>query len=222
METRKWLSLLPAWDKVPRLESLIAEHDELLNAVVDQPVAGQHFMAIKMRMPYQSAPEVVLIDLDALSAKSAAALLSAHSSANTATTTAFVGLVNKLSAIALAVRSRSYELIAHCSSKAGALLRCIDCKRVSNSSVKSMGAPLVDGKVESPHRTAKRSTRPLALLAAALAALTLTACGGGDHEPSGLVSSIAANAAAATPTPVVIGSADRACRDAAGNDVVCP
>lgn len=174
--------------------------DELLNAVVDQPQAGQHLMAIKMRMPYQSAPSLVLVDIDALSAKSAAALLSAHSSANTATTTAFVGLVNKLSAIALAVRSRSYELMAHCFSKAGALARSSASSRMSNLSIAFMGAPLVDGKVESPHRTAKASTRPLALLAAALAALTLTACG--DCPPDAVTGSADTAIAAPSPAPV--------------------
>ena len=159
--------------------------DELLNAVVDQPQAGQHLMAINVRLPYQSAPSLVLVDLDALSAKSAAALLSAHSSANIATTTAFVGLVNKLSAIALAVRSRSYELIAHCFSKAGALARSSASSRVSNLSVAFMGAPLVDGKVESPHLITKRSTHPRTgwLLAALIAAVI---CAGTLDGPSDL------------------------------------
>lgn len=187
MATQKWLSQLPAWDKVPRLESLIAEHDELLNAVVDQPQAGQHLMAIEMRMPYQSAPEVVLIDLNSISSSTAAALLSEHSSQKTATTSADDGSVSKLSAIALAVRNRSYNAIAAFCSYMGAA-RCKIFKRASNLSVplvNDMGAPLVDGKVENPHRTAKRSTRPRTgwLLAAIIAAVI---CAGTLDGPSDL------------------------------------
>lgn len=47
------------------------------------------------------------------------------------------------------------------------------------------------------------------LLLAIFAALVLSACAGGDRDTD-------------TPPAVVIGSADRACRDAAGKDVVCP
>lgn len=64
-----------------------------------------------------------------------------------------------------------------------------------------LGAPLVDGKVESPHRTAKRSTRPLALLAAALAVLTLTACADGTCDTPAAVVSTTAEVVAAAPSP---------------------
>lgn len=66
--------------------------------------------------------------------------------------------------------------------------RCKIFKRASNLSVplvNDMGAPLVDGKVESPHRTAKRSTRPRTgwLLAALIAAVI---CAGTLDGPSDL------------------------------------
>lgn len=181
--------------------------DELLNAVVDQPHAGQHLMAIKMRLPYQSAPEVVLIDLDSISSSTAAALLSEHSSQKTATTSVDDGSVSRLSAIALAVRNRSYNAIAAFCSYIGAA-RCNIFNRASNLSVplvNDMGAPLVDGKVESPHRTAKRSTRPVAGLAAALAALTLTACADGVCDVDAVVTptaGVAAVTTASSPAPV--------------------
>lgn len=47
----------------------------------------------------------------------------------------------------------------------------------------------------------------------------LSACAGGDCDPAAVVSP---QADSATRPAVVIGTADKACRDAAGNDVVCP
>jgi hypothetical protein len=51
-----------------------------------------------------------------------------------------------------------------------------------------------------------------------LICVALTACAGGECDPAAVVSP---QADSATRTPTVIGTADTACRDAAGNDVVC-
>lgn len=51
-------------------------------------------------------------------------------------------------------------------------------------------------------------------------AIWLTACGCGSDDAATVVSDQADTATQTTP-PTVIGTADHACRDAAGNDVEC-
>lgn len=79
---------------------------------------------------------------------------------------------------------------------------------------------MVDVNVKSPHLKAKRRTRLIFGVAAILAAAALTACGCGTDDAATVVSPAADTATQTTP-PTVIGTADRACRDAAGKDVVC-
>lgn len=64
------------------------------------------------RAPYARSPSIVLSDAAALPAAALASLLSDPSSASTDNTSALLGLVSKLSAMALAVRNRSYVLMA--------------------------------------------------------------------------------------------------------------
>lgn len=80
---------------------------------------------------------------------------------------------------------------------------------------------MVDVNVKSPHLKAKRSTRLIFVVAAILAAAALTACGCGTDDAATVVSPAADTATQTTPPATVIGTADRACRDAAGNDVEC-
>ena len=53
-----------------------------------------------------------------------------------------------------------------------------------------------------------------------LLAAALTACGCGTDDAATVVSPAADTATQTTP-PTAIGTADRACRDVAGNDVEC-
>lgn len=102
---------------------------------------GQVVVGVLWRAPYSSVVGVVLVD--------AADIIAA----NTASTSALVGSTSRLRAIARAVRSRSYALIASVSSLFDARRRCSTCKRASNSSVESvMGALSAVEVVRDSHR----------------------------------------------------------------------
>lgn len=60
------------------------QKDELLAAIVTTPQPGQVLTPVRFRLPYAQQPSVQLIDLSLLSANTAAALQSAHNSANKA------------------------------------------------------------------------------------------------------------------------------------------
>lgn len=98
---------------------------------------GHVYVAAVARPPYERATVPTLVDVQSLDSAALSALLSEPSSANTANTSEVLGAVSMLSAMARAVRSRSYVLIAAVSSDAGALLRCMACNRRSNASVMS-------------------------------------------------------------------------------------
>ena len=84
---------------------------------------GRIYIAAVRRAPYAASAEWSLTDVRDLDSAEAAALLSAPSSARTASTSAFEGLLSKLLAMASAVRNRSYVLMAADSSDSGALAR---------------------------------------------------------------------------------------------------
>lgn len=84
---------------------------------------GHVHIAALRRAPYARSADWGLTDVRALTSAEAADLLSAPSSASTASTSAFEGLLSTLSAMAAAVRNRSYVLMAANSSDSGALAR---------------------------------------------------------------------------------------------------
>lgn len=96
---------------------------------------GAVFNGQQARQPYAYSPELRLTDLSQLSAGELAALLSALSSANTASTSELLGAVRMLAAIARAVRSRSYVLMAMSTSESGDPLLCNAANLVSKASV---------------------------------------------------------------------------------------
>lgn len=71
---------------------------------------GHVHIAALRRAPYARSADWGLTDVRALTSAEAADLLSAPSSARTASTSAFEGLLSTLSAMAAAVRNRSYVL----------------------------------------------------------------------------------------------------------------
>lgn len=140
----------------------IQEREVALAAYVPHANPGQVLIEAKLRLPYQTTESTVYLDTAALPRGLLGALLASHSSRKTASTSELLGLVSKLRAMALAVRNRSYVLTAASISRSDALLRCIDCKRVSNSSVRSftfMGALSVVEVVTDSHRKAGQGAR---------------------------------------------------------------
>lgn len=111
--------------------------DLYLAAVVERPQRGQVVAQVRMRMPYAAHASDCLVDVSHLPRPDAFALLAACMPANTAKTSALPGLLSKLEAMALQVRSRSYVLIASCTSSSGAARLCKASRRRSKSSVKS-------------------------------------------------------------------------------------
>ncbi|MEZ2293073.1 hypothetical protein [Variovorax sp. RCC_210] len=55
--------------------------DELLDAIVEQPFAGQKTAVVRMRLPYDRQPTLVNVSLDALSPTARAAIEAGPSSA---------------------------------------------------------------------------------------------------------------------------------------------
>lgn len=112
-----------------------------MNAItLPQLEAGAVVYITAQRRPYGHQPELVSTRLDQSLNPEICALLSAASSANTATTSELVGAVRMLAAMARAVRNRSYVLMAADISASGAPAFCIANNRVSKSSVKSFTA----------------------------------------------------------------------------------
>lgn len=129
---------LPEWDGTPRLEEWLASnttgwHSAAQPAPDTLPAPGHVYAGwAGQRPPYGRSPALVLTDAHSLSAADLAHLLSLPSSASSANTSALEGLVSKLSAMARAVRNRSYVVMAASISDSGIL----DDLR-SNSSLRS-------------------------------------------------------------------------------------
>lgn len=101
---------------------------------------GAVVLITAQRRPYANLIEQVCTRLDQSRNAEICALLSAASSANTATTSELVGAVRMLAAMARAVRNRSYVLMAADTSAAGAPAFCMASSLVSKASVKSFTA----------------------------------------------------------------------------------
>ncbi len=122
----------PAWDGGARIEDWLKQNagqpsawhlepcaDETVG--ITQPEPGNVYVGrIGPRAPYASSPTVDLIEAHSLDMAALVALLSTPNSASTASTSALEGLVSKLSAMARAVRNRSYVLMAASISVVGA------------------------------------------------------------------------------------------------------
>ncbi len=103
---------------------------------------GSVFAITQHRAPYAALPHYKARQLDQSSGSAAVMqdLLSQASSANTASTSELLGAVRMLEAMALAVRNRSYVVMAACHSFSGAPALCIAESRESKASVKSFTA----------------------------------------------------------------------------------
>ncbi|WP_462387254.1 VapE domain-containing protein [Acidovorax sp. Q11] len=117
-----------------------AEAPEAHHATQWMPEAGAVTLFALTRPPYAARPSLEPTRLDQTSDGALVDLLSAASSANTATTSELVGAVRMLAAMARAVRNRSYVLMAADTSAAGAPAFCMASSRVSKASVKSFTA----------------------------------------------------------------------------------
>jgi hypothetical protein len=90
-----------------------------------QPQPGQVLIAVRERRPYASSPSVSLLPVCGINPRKLRSASSELTAEKIASTSALVGFTSRLSAMARAVRSRSYAAIATSTSRLGARLRCI-------------------------------------------------------------------------------------------------
>lgn len=121
----------------------------LIRAVVRTPQPGQRLQCIRLRMPLQHYPEVVLVDLDALPPSVAALLRSSEISLKISKTSALLGQLNSVFAKAIDVCKRSNASIATSTSDDGMCPACISLSRKSNGSGAGSSVALA-GMVASP------------------------------------------------------------------------